>query len=362
MSDRFKLYGLLLLFFSLSATLPAQLDYTGVNENLPALLVRLDSTVRAGTYERITSILLARRGKVLFEGYYNGADSTSLHNTRSATKTMATLLTGLAIREGFIASERDPIFRHLGTDRPTNHPDPRKDSIAIEDLLTMSSALECDDFNSFSRGNEERMYPIEDWVQFYLDLPIRSYPWGPPPSGQPYGRAWSYCSAGAATVAAVVEAAVGEPAHEFARRHLFLPLGITDYKLHFNPQGTLNTAGGSEYRSRDFMKLIQLCLQHGMWEGQSLIPAAWLAKATTPKARVEPGVEYGYLLWLKSFGAEAKHPAFYMSGNGGQKILAVPDLELAVVITTTNYNNRNAHPYTDEIMDRYVIPALTRED
>ena len=342
-------------------TLPplmAQLDYTHVNHDLPPRLDSLDAKVRAGDYEAVTSILIAREGKVLYERYYNGADGDSRHNTRSATKTIATLLTGLAIREGYIGSEQDLLKDYLGHKWPVKNPDPRKDATTLEDLLTMSSVLECDDYNRYSRGNEERMYPIEDWTQFLLDLPVRSYPWGPPPAERPYGRAWSYCTAGAAAMAAVVESAVGQPAHAFAREHLLEPLGITEYEHHFSPRGTLNTAGGSEYRSRDFLKLIQLCLQGGVWEGRRVIPAEWLEKATTPKAQVEPGVEYGYLFWLESFGAAKKYPTFYMSGNGGQKIVAVPGLELAVVITTTNYNNRNGHPYTDEIMNDYVIPAM----
>ena len=350
----------LLILFCSPLGVSGQLDFSNPLGELPPQLFALDSAVRAGSYEQITSILIAREGRVLFERYYSGADENSLHNTRSATKTIGTLLTGLAIREGFIQSENDLIFDYLGKDRAVENPDPRKDSITLADLLTMSSVLECDDSNPFSRGNEERMYPIEDWVQFFLDLPIRSYPWGPPPAEQPYGRAWSYCTAGAATVAAVVEASVGEPAHDLLQRELFLPLQITDYKLHFNPAGTLNTAGGSEYRARDLLKLVQLFLQRGRWGTDQVIPADWMHRATRPRARVEEGTEYAYLLWLKPFGDPIQYAAYYMSGNGGQKALAVPELDLAVVITTTNYNNRNAHAYTDEIMNEYIIPAIAK--
>ena len=104
--------------------------------------------------------------------------------------------------------------------------------------------------------------------------------------------------------------------------------------------------------------MIQLFLQNGQWNGKEILSKDWIAKATTPKANARENVDYGYLLWLKSFGTGKKYPAYYMSGNGGQKVLAIPELDLAVVITTTNYGNRKAHDYTDELMDRYIIPAF----
>lgn len=346
------------LFYS--SLICGQLNFSEVNQFQNAVLTALDSAVVAGSYERITSILIAKKGKVLFEKYYQENTIDSKHNTRSTTKTMATLLTGIAIEKGFIKSEKDKIFTYLKHKLPVKNPDKRKEEITIEDLLTMSSALECDDGNSFSRGNEERMYSIEDWTKFYLDLPIRSYPFGPKPAELPYGRSFSYCSAGAATMAEVLQSAVKSNIAEFAKKNLLDPLKTEDYILHYTPLDILNTAGGSEYKSRDLLKLGQLCLNNGMWNKQQILPKGWISKATTPKAVARGDVKYGYFFWLKSFGKEKKYKAFYMSGNGGQKVLVVSDLELAVVITTTNYNNRNAHHYTDEIMDRYIIPASTK--
>ncbi len=351
-------YTLLTIVFCL-CVLPAnaQLNFSKTNKNNIPLLNTMDSVVSSGKYERITSILIAKDGNVLFEKYYAENDVNSKHNTRSVTKTMATLLTGIALDKGHIGSEKDKIFDYLQHKLPVKNPDKRKQEITIEDLLTMSSVLECNDDNRYSRGNEERMYIIEDWSQFYLDLPVYSYPWGPQPKERPYGRAFSYCSAGAALMAEILQNAIKSDLAEFAKQHLFEPLAITDYTLHYTPQKILNTAGGSEYKSRDLLKLIELCLNKGRWNGKQIISSSWIEKATTTKLEAYDA-EYGYLFWLKNFGKDKKYNAFFMSGNGGNKVLACPELNMSVVITTTNYGNRNGHQYTNEIMNDFIIPAM----
>ena len=235
----------------LSQVASGQLDFSKVNTIEHPLLTKMDSAITAGQYGSITSVVFAKEGNVIFEKYYNDKNIDSKHNTRSVTKTMGSILTGIAIKEGKIGSEKDKIFDYLKDKLPVAHPDPRKMEITLEDLLTMSSCLECNDFNSFSRGHEERMYIIEDWTKFFLDLPVRSYPFEPKPEDQPYGRAFSYCSAGAALTAEILQRAVGQKLDAFAVEHLFEPLCIEDYTLHYSPEGTLNTAGGSEYLRRD---------------------------------------------------------------------------------------------------------------
>ncbi len=348
----------LVFVFTFPWILTAQLDFSEKHRLDSPLFNTMREKISKGDYENITSVLVAKDGKLIFESYYNGADLNTKHNTRSVTKTMATILTGIAIDKGFIKSEKDKIFDYVIPRLPVKNQDARKQDISIEDLLTMSSILECDDGNMFSRGNEERMYIVEDWLQFFLDLPIRSYPFGPKPADSPYGRVMSYCSAGAAAIAEVVESAVKMPLDGFAKQNLFDPLNIKDYQLHYNPYKTLNTAGGSEYRSRDFLKMIQLFLQNGEWDGKQILSKEWVKKATTPKANAREGVDYGYLLWIKSFGSGKKYGAYYMSGNGGQKVLSMPELNTVVVITTTNYGKRKAHSYTDELMNEYIVPAL----
>lgn len=353
--------SLIIICLVCSINANAQIDFSQANHEQSALLNELDSLVSSGTYERITSILVAKNGRLLYEKYYLDNEVNSKHNTRSCTKTIATLLAGIAKDKGHIQSEKDRILDYLQHKLPYENPDKRKEDITLEDLLTMTSVLECDDSNWHSRGHEERMYFIEDWTQFLLDLPVRSYPFGPKPEDAPYGRRFAYASAKAAAVAEILQSAIGSNLIEFAKKHLYEPLDIQDYTLHTTPHDILNTAGGSEYRSRDLLKLIQLCINKGMWNGKQIISSEWIEKATTPKVNAYDGVDYGYFLWLKEYGNEKKYASYYMSGNGGNRALAIPELDITVVITTRNYNNRNAHGYADEIVNKYIIPALEVE-
>jgi len=358
----FKKSSLTIFLAFICSNAIAQIDFSEKNLISDDLLTEMDSEVKKGTYEEITSILIAKDGKLLYEKYYQGNDENSKHNTRSATKTIATLLTGIAIDKGFIKSEKDKIFDYLKFKQPIQNSDKRKEEITIEDLLTMSSIMECDDNNSFSRGNEERMYLIENWPKFFADLPVKAYTFNPKPEELPYGRSMSYCTAGSATLAEIVRSATKRNVDEFLKENLLDPLEIEDYKLHHTPTGTLNTAGGSEYQSRDFLKIIQMCLQNGEWNGKQIISSNWLQKATIPKANAWEGMDYGYLFWLRNYGPDKGVACYAMAGNGGNKVMAFPELNLTVVLTATNYNNRKAHGYTDELLNKFIIPVIQKNN
>src|SRR6267154_2696485 len=173
-------------------------------------LAQMEQSIRAGDFKQITSVLLARDGKLAFERYFDAEGAEALRNTRSATKTVTGMLVGIAIDRGLLAGVDARVLDFFPDKQPLQNPDPRKAQITVEDFLTMSWLLECDDENEFSRGNEERMYLVADWVSR--------------PAAAPYGRSWSYCTAGPHTLGPLLERATRQSVPDFARDNLFVPL------------------------------------------------------------------------------------------------------------------------------------------
>lgn len=320
----------------------------------------MDEAIRKGTYQQITSVLIARHGKLIHESYFDSAGAEGLRNTRSATKTITGLLAGAAIDRGMIASVRTPVLGLLQYKGKIDNPDPRKQKITVEDLLTMSSQLECDDQNPFSRGNEERMYLIEDWVGFYLSLPVKGYPaWVTKPENSPFGRAFSYCTAGTTTLGAVVQKASKMPLPAFAQKALFSPLGITQTQWQYSPLGLAQGGGGLSLRSRDLLKIGQLLANGGSWQGQQIISALWILATVSAQAQVDEQRQYGYLLWMYPYSSkETQHPAYQMAGSGGNKVVVFPALDLVLLVTTTNFGARNPHLISDKLISDFILPAV----
>lgn len=320
------------------------------------------SAVQAGTFKEITSIVVAQHGKLVYQHYFDKEGAEALRNTRSVTKTVAGMLVGLAVERRMLRLDSAvlPYFPEL---RPLAFADPRKDKITVEDFLTMSSLLECDDDNQLSRGNEERMYLVEDWSRFLVDLPIKGFPeWQPRPEQSPYGRAWSYCTAGVALLGPLLEKVSGQRVPDFAAANLFKPLGIDKVKWQFQPKGTAMTGGGLQLRSVDLMKLGQLYLNGGRWDGKQVLSADWVSRSIAPHANAREGFDYGYLWWLQSFKVGGRDVKTYsMAGSGGNKVFVLPGQDAVVVITTTNFQVRNAHPLSEQLLTTLIVPGLLED-
>lgn len=323
------------------------------------VLQAMERAIGDGAAPDTTSVLIARDGALVYEGYFNGSDADALQDTRSATKSVTAMLVGAAIAQGKIAGAQARVYDRF-RDRRWRNPDPRKETTTVEDLLTMSSQLECDDENSFSTGNEERMYLSADWVQFALDLPVKGYaPWMKRPQESPHGRAFAYCTAGAFLLGALVEKATGQRLEDFAAQALERPLGIERSQWNHASEGTGMGGGGTRYRSRDLAKLGQLLLDRGHWQGKQVLPAAWVEAMTTIHAQARDDADYGYLLWRFRFPVRGvERGAWTMSGNGGNYVFVLPEERLVAVITRRAYNQRQMHQQSQKLFADYVLKAL----
>jgi len=322
-------------------------------------LAAMEKSIRDGEFKKIGSVLVARHGKLVYERYFDG-DASSLRDTRSATKSITDILVGIAIGEKKLIVDARVLALLPERAQRMQNPDPRKEKITVEDFLTMSSPLECDDWNDASRGNEERMYLVEDWAQFILDLPVRGrMHLGEKVEPSPYGHDFSYCTGGVFTLSEVLEKATGQRTDRYAQEKLFGPLGITDAVWVYSPLNVPQTGGGLRLTSRELLKIAELYRGGGEWRGKRIVDEAWVKASTRPHARIDEETEYGCLWWLKSFkSGEKSYPAFFMSGNGGNKVMVFPGLDLSVVVTSTNYSTKGMHEQTEKLVTEYVLRAV----
>jgi len=326
-----------------------------------ATLDSLPAKMADGTYKKITSVVVADHGRLVYEGYFNGGSADALDDVRSATKSVTAMLVGAAIQRGAIRDVHAPVYAFF-PEVKLERVDTRRSGITLEDLLTMSSIWECDDDNEFSAGNEERMYVSERWLDFALNLPVRGYaPWVKRPADSPYGRTFAYCTAGSFVAGAVVERAVKKPLANFAREALETPLGITDSHWNVSSEGIGMGGGGTRYRARDLAKFGQLALDGGKWQGRQVLPAAWVTAMLTVHAQARDDAEYGYQWWRFHFPIDGVDtPVWAMSGNGGNYVFVVPSRGVVAVITSQAYNERMAHPQSQGLFRDVVLKALPR--
>lgn len=324
-------------------------------------LTALEKAIAAEDFKLLQSILIVRDGKLAYEKYFQDTDDTHQHNVRSASKAITSTAIGIAIAEGHIPSPQDLVYPYFAEvyDSYANWHDTEKHSLTIHDLLTMTSCLECDDWNEYSQGNEERMYLIKDWVKFTLDLPVRGVRWHPSHGDAPPIYEFSYSTGGIVVLGALLEQATGMTFGDYVDLHVFQPLGITDYEWSYTPQKRVMTGGGLNTRPRDMATYGYLYLQKGMWQGQQLITPDWIEKSFANHAEIDDEQTFGYLWWRRSFTLN-KHTiqSYYAAGNGGQTIWVIPELDMVAVMTSTAYGTRYGNGQPVRILQKYILPAL----
>jgi CubicO group peptidase (beta-lactamase class C family) len=311
----------------------------------------LKGKIDAEVFRNITGVVVLKKGKLLIEEYFNNADRSTQHDVRSVGKSFASTATGIALGEGYLKSEAQPLKAFYDL-KDFAHYSPRKETITLKELLTMSSALEGNDDRPESAGNEENMYPTANWVKFTLDLPVDTVR----PSGE-----WHYFTAGVVLLGDIINKSVPGGLERYMDQKLFSPLGIRAYSWQHTPQQVANTAGGIRMNALDFAKYGQLYQNKGRWNGQQLLPRTWVDK-TFSRYKAIPGRPkeyYGYLFWNKTYSVKGhSYETYYCAGNGGNKIYVFTDQPLVVVVTATAFNTAYAHTQVDRMMEEYILPAV----
>jgi CubicO group peptidase (beta-lactamase class C family) len=312
-------------------------------ERIEALFVELERDPARD----LKGVVVSRRGCIVAERYFNGAGPQSLHDIRSAGKSITGTLVGIAIRQGLIDGVDAPIARYLPPGMP-----PAQQRIRVVDLLTMRAGLDSDDEDPDSAGNEDRLDESAAWLPFAYAVPMKDAP----------GQRYVYSSLTAFLAGAMVEHASGMTLHAFARKHLFDPLGVADTQWRQGPQGEGVGQGNLRISARDMVRIGQLYLDGGEADGQRLLDRAWVAQALSPTVAIADQVPYadgyGYMwysrTWPRDGGPVRVH---FASGNGGNKIYLVPALELVVAITSSAYGQGYGQRRSEQILLR-VLDAI----
>lgn len=314
----------------------------------------------------VHAVVIVRHGKLVFEQYYAGYDepwgsphgqhnfdATTKHDMRSASKSVVSLLVGIAIDRKLIAGVDEPVVKFFPEYAALKTPG--WIGVTLRHLLTMSSGIQWDESRGWTdpANDEPHLGKDADPVGYVLGKPIAAAP----------DEIWNYNGGGTDLLGNILERTSGKPLNDFAREVLFEPLGITDGRWENYQNGRVAAAAGLRLRPRDAAKIGQLVLDHGAWNGRQIVPAAWIAQSTAPRFQAIGYFGglffYGYQWWLGRSLSDGREITWIAAmGLGGQRILIVPDLDLVVMITSGLYSSpRQGHAEID-VLSNIVIPSI----
>jgi CubicO group peptidase (beta-lactamase class C family) len=285
----------------------------------------------------LDSLLVIRNGYLVLEKYFGSFQQDTRHELYSCTKSFISTLVGIALDQGLIAGTEQPILGFFPGKAFAN-PDPQKETMTLEDLLTMRSGLDWEEGDPTYRA----MYVSQDWVKYVLDEPM----------AQPPGTQFLYCSGCTHVLSAIVQKATGMNTLDFAKRNLFEPLGITNLRWDTDSTGIPIGGWGLQITPRDMAKLGYLYLYGGEWDGQQIVSTAWVENATTRHTATDGTMGYGYQWWI--------YPSlegYTALGRYGQTIFVIPWADLVIVTTAPNLDN---HDKIFQLIDDYIVPAVQK--
>ena len=324
----------------------------------------LQKRLRAGEIPNLHSVVIIRHDQMVADWYFEGTDKQwgtpltikfgpeILHDVRSVTKSIVSLLAGIAVADHAIESLDSPVLDYFPECKDLQTPERRK--IRLRDLLSMTSGFHWDERSypyTDIRNGEVAMNAAPDRYRYILSQPIDSPP----------GTEWRYSGGDVALIAAVIERSTKTPIDIYAGNKLFRPLGITEFAWMKDNNGIPIAASGLRMLPRDMAKIGLLVLHNGQDpSGHQIVPESWIHESTSPHitAYKENGctIGYGYFWWLQT---GCKIPWYSAQGNGGQHIRVVPSLDMVIVTTAGLYDKRASNRVTEMLNEE--VEALATQ-
>lgn len=302
------------------------LPIASLNESDPdrTKITKLVNDINQGKYGEINSLLVFRDGKLVLEEYFNGFDSGQLHQLQSVTKSITSLLIGIAIDKGYIDSADDKVVFYFDDYKYAKG----WETVTIRHLLTMSSGVE------WIKDDPDSPWDKDESIADMLKKPV---------TGKT-GMEFNYNSA-MQILAGIIEKSTKMELERFAEKYLFQPLEIKDYLWQASISDTLPLCTGSlKLRPVDMVKIGMLVLNKGRFDEKQVISENWINASTKVQIEVpgNKGDHYGYLWWIKTTSPQC----IYAHGFGSQFIFVIPESNLVITTTGNNmYNNQDMKPF-----------------
>jgi CubicO group peptidase (beta-lactamase class C family) len=356
---------------NLSITAPRQMNDGWLIGNLKdskidsIRLYNLLKRINEREYPGIDGLLIVKEGKLVFEKYFQGYDykysaidykgkltdydCETQHNLASVTKSVTSLLCGIALDKGFIKSVDDQIFSFFPQDSSLFSGDKKK--ITLQHLLTMTSGLKWNEWE-LPYGNMKN-----DAVQLFLVPDPIKYIFSKPLADEP-GTKWYYNGGSTDLIGQIIQRSSGLRLDQFAQKYLFDPLEIKNPKWVFINHDFVDASGDLMLRPRDMAKLGLLVLNNGIWKGNIILSSGWIGQMTKKWISLPKEDCYGYQWWLQTYKlGSGSVDSYHASGWGGQQIIILPGLSAVLIITGNNYTGTDP---TNDMVFNYLLPALKK--
>ncbi|MBF9017974.1 MULTISPECIES: serine hydrolase [unclassified Oceanispirochaeta] len=267
----------------------------------------------------IDSIQIIRNGNIILDSYIHPYRESDLHIIHSCTKSITSLLIGIAIDQGLIESLDQPVLDFF-PEKAANNKDEKLTKLTIRHLLTMSTGLHSRDSYMYRWEGLNAMKDSEEkWSEYILNLPFDVDP----------GSRFDYSNMASYLLSSIITESSGMMAIDFGNKYLFGPLGIIDILWPLSPEGNNIGWGEIKIHPHDLGRIGWMVLNKGIWKDQRIISEDYLNQATSAQVKADTLAEfYGFQWWVKK-------PGLFMAlGYGGQYLIINPEKNLVVVFTS----------------------------